>query len=361
MPHVAHVVADDVQLLDRILGPRVLHVTPLPTPLEQVLRRRHHPAVLQRPVPRTGLVRRRRLLRPLNLQTRGLQTFLQLGYVVVQVEPFVRHPFRVRVEPGAGGVGVVVERGVPRAKVLVGHPQGLVPVQQVLYLPVRAVGGFEHRAQVPLVPQVPFDLVLGIFQVGSKSFLHPGQFAYLHLLLEPRLDLLRRLSFRRGPLRVVLLEELAEPDEGLLQLQVLSLERLFPSLESLLLQLVLGLARVERLLGLAHQPTLLQQTGGGIDVLEHHGVLHVLISSGTHVSGDTHATHDDDDDLNYSSSVAKTGTGSHRRTWRRPRAGPGVVRGVTSDGRLDETAQNGANVFASMMPSRGCGPRRVSL
>jgi len=77
-------------------------------------------------------------------------------------------------------------------------------------------------------------------------------------------------------------------------------------------------------------------------------VLHVLISGGTHISGDTHD--DDDDDLNYSSSVAKTGTGSHRRTWRRPRAGPEVFRGATSDGRLDETAKNGANVFASMMP-----------
>ena len=69
---------------------------------------------------------------------------------------------------------------------------------------------------------------------------------------------------------------------GLLQLEVLSLERLLPALESLLLQLVLSLARVERLLRLAHQPTLLQETGGGVDVLEHHGVLHVILGGGTH-------------------------------------------------------------------------------
>ena len=39
LPHVTHVVAYDVKLLDRILRPRVLHVAPTPTPLEQILRR----------------------------------------------------------------------------------------------------------------------------------------------------------------------------------------------------------------------------------------------------------------------------------------------------------------------------------
>ena len=72
--------------------------------------------------------------------------------------------------------------------------------------------------------------------VTRQGMSSPHRLAYLSFLLLAGLVLIIRLLERSDAFGVVVLQELAEPDQGVLQLDVLALEGLLPVSEVLLLQ-----------------------------------------------------------------------------------------------------------------------------
>ena len=140
----------------------------------------------------------------------------------------------------------------------------------------------QHHVVYLLVPLAEVDDALEVRRVsrlasrrrlrrlgtGSKPVELGGESVDLRLLLRTNLNFVLGLSLGARALTVVLLEELAEADEGLLEVEVLALERLLAILEALLLGAELSLLLIESVLDLEHLPALLEEARGRVDVLE---------------------------------------------------------------------------------------------